>query len=680
MKRIIKSMIALTLCLFLVQCDDYLNVSSPSNTDDEFVTSNPEETFKTLSWVYAEYKQNAASGGNYNWTDPCGSDAEYYPEYNSANNINAMLLPESESISAKQTQFNSLYNTLARAARIADIIAGKSEYQADVTAGRTSAWTQLYGEAITLRAFFYFELVKHFGDVPYGIENTVVKDYELASRFKIYDDLIEDIRQVEPLMYCIGEGGITAERVSRTFANALIGEIALYAGGWQTIRTDVEGLYGDMQFVTKGIEANGCIYARRADHLEYYKIAEKYFESAIGTNKGTVKLITTDERTYANNPFQRHFQYFHDKQVSPESLFEVGNAIPMGSELPYSQGRPSGGGNNNAAPCKSFSAFRVIPTFYYTGFEDGDKRMDVSMTVTGSTGDGNEALLSFKPGSKLDGGISNNKWDDNRMSPPYVANARSSGINYPVMRLADVMLMLAEVKAELGTDNAGAIDLVNQIRQRAFGDTSHNIDNNLAGEELKDAVWAERRLELLFEGDVRWDMIRSGKFTERALAVRAEMKEMIAGLEANGYYEFPNGRVISNYVWTKMVEKDNPLTYDPDPSDPALFPGWRGQYDYSSLDAVAGKVKGSAHNLAIKGLFEYIDPNGSTAAALEADGYEKKDWGITIVAEQHTIYDRNILSGIGTVGAAPRYYHPIPFETLSQSKGKVTNGYGLPQQ
>lgn len=678
MKKILKSMLVLALGVSFAQCEDYLNVSSPSNSDDEFVSSSVAEMFKTLSWTYAEYRQNAASGSNYNFED-CNSDAEYYPEYGSANNVIGMLRPGEVAITGKQAQFNSLYNTVARAARVAGIIAGKSEYQSAAAAGNVTDWTQLYGEAITLRAYFYFELVRHFGDVPYGIENSVVSEYGLTSRFEILDNLIASVREVEPLMYRLGEGGITAERMSRTFANALIGEMAIYAGSWQTIRTDVEGLYGDVQFEEKGIRANGCVYARRTDYRNYYQTAEQYLSAAINEQKGTLQLITTDPRDYANNPFQMHWQYIHNLEVSPESLFEVGNVAPNISEHPYSQGRPSNGGDKNAAPCKVFGAIRILPNFYYTGYEDGDKRMDASMTVTGSTGDGNESILRFVAGSKLDGGISINKWDDNRMNPPYVASQRNSGLNYCPSHLADVMLLLAEAKAVLGSDNQGAMSLVNQLRERAFGDASHNL-SGLSGDALVDAVYAERKLELLGEGDVRWDMIRSGKFTERTLAVRAELKAMIAGLEANGYYEFPNGRVISNYIWTKLVEKDNPLTFDADPSDPALFPGWRGQYDYSTLDAVASKVNGTAHNLAIQGLFEYIDPEGPVAAALEADGYTKTNWGVDIVSQKETLFDRNVLSGLGEDGAAPRYYHPIPFETLNQSKGQVTNGYGLPQQ
>lgn len=164
MKSIIKSMFAFALCASVAGCSDYLNVSSPGNTDDEFVTSTVSEAFKTLSWCYAEYRQNDAAGGNYNYED-VNSDAEYYPEYNSANNIIGMLYPEQTAITNQNTQFNSLYNCLGRAARVANILKNKSEYQAGVAAGTATDWTQLYGEAMAIRAFCYFELVRHFGEI-----------------------------------------------------------------------------------------------------------------------------------------------------------------------------------------------------------------------------------------------------------------------------------------------------------------------------------------------------------------------------------------------------------------------------------------------------------------------------------------------------------------------------------
>jgi hypothetical protein len=170
----------------------------------------------------------------------------------------------------------------------------------------------------------------------------------------------------------------------------------------------------------------------------------------------------------------------------------------------------------------------------------------------------------------------------------------------------------------------------------------------------------------------------SGKLPERAIAVQQEMATMVDDLKNLGYHAFPNGNVISSYIWTKMVNLTNPLTYDsPDSSDAALYPGWRGQYDYSKIQG-GPKVVGTNHNVAIQGLFSYIDPNGADATTLQAAGYVKTNWGIDIVNNFAT-YQRNILSGITSVDDPPRYFWPIPSETITNSKGKVTNGYGMPQ-
>ena len=56
---------------------------------------------------------------------------------------------------------------------------------------------------------------------------TMWKIIQLTSRFEIYDNLIEILKEAEALMYPLGEGGITAERFSKGFADALLGQIAL---------------------------------------------------------------------------------------------------------------------------------------------------------------------------------------------------------------------------------------------------------------------------------------------------------------------------------------------------------------------------------------------------------------------------------------------------------------------
>lgn len=670
MKKLLYISFALLSCLSLTQCK-YLDATSPAKTSDDFVTSTAGETRKTLNWCYAKYR-NVAGGGNYNWSDPC-SDVEYYPEWNSGNHRpTGTLEPENCKADERGGQYNDLYAILARCARIAAIIEQKPEYQEAKKAGKTNDWTQLYGECWTFYANCYMELVRHFGDVVFGLENTrPTEGYTLTSRFDVLDKCIEIVKEVEPLMYDLGQGGIQAETMNRTFANAIIGEMSLISGGYQNFRTDVEGLYGNVQLEVKYTDAVGkCVYARRTDWKNYYTQAQTYFRKALNEHKGSSHLLTVDDRDYADNPFQRSFQYIHDMQVSPESLFEVGCLSPVQCERPYSQGRPSNGGNSNAAPCKVFGGIKCNPLFYYGGYEDGDKRWDASAVITGADGKGNEELVQFIKGSRTKGGIAINK-----MSKPYTVKPRNSGLNYVILRVPNVMLMLAEVDAQLG-DNAEALSMLNQLRDRAFGDSNHHLEG-LTGDALVAAVTQEFRRETLGEGYLRWNEIRTGMFTTYAKKMRADIKTMIAAIDANGYYEFPNGRQIPAYVWIKKVHLDNPLVFDRVEGDPARCPGYRGVADYSKTD-VAGIVSGTDHNIAVQGLFKYIAPGSAEALALEADGYEQTNWGCDIVAEKDELFNTNMLIGIETTDV-PLYFHPLTYETLTQSKGGVTNGYRLPQ-
>ncbi|MDR0538061.1 MAG: RagB/SusD family nutrient uptake outer membrane protein [Tannerellaceae bacterium] len=84
--------------------------------------------------------------------------------------------------------------------------------------------------------------------------------------------------------------------------------------------------------------------------------------------------------------------------------------------------------------------------------------------------------------------------------------------DYAIFRLADVYLMKAEALLRLGRDNAEATRLINIIRERGYGDTSHNYTA-----ATLDDLYLERRLEMAWECVTRQDMIRFGKFLEPGL-------------------------------------------------------------------------------------------------------------------------------------------------------------------
>jgi len=84
--------------------------------------------------------------------------------------------------------------------------------------------------------------------------------------------------------------------------------------------------------------------------------------------------------------------------------------------------------------------------------------------------------------------------------------------DFPVFRLADVYLMLAEavVKGGEGSSRGIALGYVNQLRERAFGDNSGNITD---GQMTADFILDERARELYWECTRRTDLVRYGKFT-----------------------------------------------------------------------------------------------------------------------------------------------------------------------
>ena len=86
-----------------------------------------------------------------------------------------------------------------------------------------------------------------------------------------------------------------------------------------------------------------------------------------------------------------------------------------------------------------------------------------------------------------------------------LANGWSSPNNYLLLRLADVILLLAEAENELG-NTAAAATALNQIRMRV------NLPNTTAANQsdLRLAIQKERRLELAFEGHRWFDLKRTG--------------------------------------------------------------------------------------------------------------------------------------------------------------------------
>lgn len=99
-----------------------------------------------------------------------------------------------------------------------------------------------------------------------------------------------------------------------------------------------------------------------------------------------------------------------------------------------------------------------------------------------------------------------NKFVDYSLTP--LTTQAQSGINYPILRYADVLLMYAEAQNELnGGPTTGAYTAINQVRTRA---NVTNLTAGLSQSDFRDSLFLERRKEFIQEGHRWFDLVRQG--------------------------------------------------------------------------------------------------------------------------------------------------------------------------
>ena len=479
----------------LSSCNDYLDVEAPSAYTPDFVFSQKSEIERALNGVYAQALVNNLYGNLYQLTFNLNSDVDITISSSSSHSHTSYTRFDCDAQGADIYNFWTAAYSLVEYANKFISSAEASELVND------SQVQQWIGEAKCLRAMVFHDLVVMFGDVPFRFTPTKEDDLlpPVVDRESIQKALIEDLQKAAAKMS--STSSVTVERCSKEFAQALIARIALTGAGY-SLRPNTSDArnYGTMQ----------CPDA--ATREAFFKTARDYADSVI--QAGTHQLIASYQDVFVN---ECNYQVVNND----DPIFEIPFAKNSTGNTGYIQGPTySSYESKTVGPWGETKGNGRLNAFYRFLFRDGDQRREFVNGLWYYTYKNVNGELLDSIVIRNDYSLHNNKWSKLWTSEGSAlgnATTGSTGINYPYMRYADVLLMFAEADNELSqTPSAKAVDCLAKVHARAFedGDPAFIAEAQASKEAFRKAVLDERKWEFAGE-NMRWrDLVRTNTYAE----------------------------------------------------------------------------------------------------------------------------------------------------------------------
>jgi len=352
-------------------------------------------------------------------------------------------------------------------------------------------------EARFLRAYFYFDLTRMFGNIPLVKEPLSADGYyvEQAAPADIYKFIAEDLKFAIENLAATPYGSIPSSeygRVTKWAAEGLLARVYLFYTGYYTGTNDLAGVFTRAQvtaYVDDIIQNSG--HSLVEDFSRLWRAANTSFVGE--NNKETVWAI---KYTYKG---------FNDANKFDGSRWQVMVGLRAKASPPYGLGWGVG----------------TVSQKLWDSYSTADKRRNSSIVSIAAEGITLEAKdqrqntgffwKKFIPYANANG---------NNATTDLGANYQNDNFeDYPVVRYSDVLLMAAELHLA-GGDIAAAQSYYDQVRKRGFGVLDNTITDavytsnyarSLSGADAKSLIMEERRYELALEGHRYWDLIRQGE-------------------------------------------------------------------------------------------------------------------------------------------------------------------------
>lgn len=541
-----------SVVMLTMSCKKYLSPEPLSNIDPSIAFSSIPNALATLNGAYL------AMAGDFGY----GIRVSYYYAYDDdcimggGSALSAARHEEAHyTIQAGNTDivntFNQFYAGIERANNCIYYIPKMPQFTAGTDVEKAQLQRML-GEALTIRAQFYFDLIRIWGDVPAQYTPSVfATDFFLkrTNRDTIYAHLLDDLAYAKTLMPWRTTVSLD-ERFTKGTAYALRAKIALFAGGFS-------------------LRQNGLVQ-RVPNYIDFYKITKAETDTLIA-NRAQHTLFPS-YKSFWKDVIDAH------KAVdgSGELIMQV--AMANGTNSDSKIGAQSGTKINGVGG----SLGNMLPTYFYQ-FDSTDVRRDVTFVpfevVRDVYGRGH-ASNSIYDGKFRRDWITNPTYYQSSgattgtnpvtLTPASNTAIQNFQLNWPLIRFADVLLMNAEADNEINNGpSTAAQGYFKEVSLRGHNGNAAlvpTIPTDYTGFFM--LLKRERGLEFGGEGIRKYDLIRWNLLGIALAESKTNLTNMALGnaMVAPSYmapppaYTMVNTLPKSMYFYQNVVAETNSAT------------------------------------------------------------------------------------------------------------------------
>ncbi|WP_158293169.1 RagB/SusD family nutrient uptake outer membrane protein [Tamlana fucoidanivorans] len=447
--------------------------------------------------------------------------------------------------------WNAFYDGIYRANSAIDKVTLLRDFAQ--SSGQTTdleIYNNLLGDAYFLRAFMYFQLVKNWGDVPLRLSPNISLDnvkIERTPSVEIYNQIESDM----------------------LLAISLLPEASSIKSPARINKGAAQGILARIYLQWAGNPIN--------DTSKYSKAAEQAWAVV---NSGQHSLNTIIEPTGIGAPYDFPFPKVYKNLAEnvydlSESMWEIHFSYPglTTADAGYVGTWHGVVSHTRSSFSRGAPRWYALPTFFES-FEANDTlRRDWS--IARFQIDRNDNFI--EPRDDLRWGVGKYR---RYLMPTLSPNFNAEAMNWPIIRYADVLLILAESINETieaggtlppGVSIQTAYESINKVRRRArkldidSPDSSVDLSGS-GGDTFRQEIRNERAWELCFEGVRRYDLIRWGILVDALKKAGTDLEA--AGYDASQNY-FPAANVQEKHnllpipVLAEINQNPNILNTDP---------------------------------------------------------------------------------------------------------------------